>query len=233
MSEAFNEKLKILVVDDEVAIRRYLRTALAPHTYEIIETDNGEDALIECANHQPDLVILDLNLPGISGITVTERLREWSEVPIIILSVQDQDTDKIKALDAGADDYLTKPFSVGELMARMRVALRHRKNDLDDPVLETGKLIVNLGTRMVTYDGEELQLTPTEYDIIKVFVKYAGRVITHQQMLKEVRGAGYQTEIHLLRVHVSNLRQKIEEDPTNPQYIRTEPGVGYRLMTQN
>ncbi|MEO1290549.1 MAG: response regulator [Chloroflexota bacterium] len=230
MSDAFIEKLKILVVDDELAIRRYLRTALAPHAHEIIETDNGEDALIQCATHHPDLLILDLNLPRINGITVTQRLREWSEVPIIILSVQDQDTAKIEALDAGADDYLTKPFSVGELMARMRVALRHRKNEVTEPIFETGKLVVNLSTRIVTVDGEEVQLTPTEYDLLKVFVKYAGRVITHQQMLKEVRGAGYQTEIHLLRVHVSNLRQKIEDDPTNPQYIRTEAGVGYRLM---
>ena len=231
MTENFTEQLKILVVDDELAIRRYLRTALAPYAYEIIEADTGEDALIACVNHLPDLLILDLNLPGINGITVTQRLREWSEVPIIILSVQNADTDKIAALDAGADDYLTKPFSVGELMARMRVALRHRKDEIQEPIFETGKLRVDLGTRIVTYDKEEIQLTPTEYDLLKVFVKYAGRVITHQQMLKEVRGAGYQTEIHLLRVHVSNLRQKIEEDPTNPQYIRTEPGVGYRLMT--
>ncbi|MGB7339976.1 MAG: response regulator transcription factor [Phototrophicaceae bacterium] len=231
MPEKFVEQLKILVVDDEIAIRRYLRTALSPYAHEIIEVDNGEDALIEAVNHQPDLVILDLNLPGINGITVTQRLREWSTVPIIILSVQDQDTDKIEALDAGADDYLTKPFSVGELMARMRVALRHRKDEITEPIFKTGALIVDLGKRLVTLQDEEIQLTPTEYDLLKVFVKYAGRVITHQQMLKEVRGAGYQTEIHLLRVHVSNLRQKIEADPTNPQYIRTEPGVGYRLIT--
>ncbi len=231
MPEKFVEQLKILVVDDEIAIRRYLRTALSPYAHEIIEVDNGEDALIEAVNHQPDLVILDLNLPGINGITVTQRLREWSTVPIIILSVQDQDTDKIEALDAGADDYLTKPFSVGELMARMRVALRHRKDEITEPIFKTGALIVDLGKRLVTLQDEEIQLTPTEYDLLKVFVKYAGRVITHQQMLKEVRGAGYQTEIHLLRVHVSNLRQKIESDPTNPQYIRTEPGVGYRLIT--
>jgi len=231
MPEKFVEQLKILVVDDEIAIRRYLRTALSPYAHEIIEVDNGEDALIEAVNHQPDLVILDLNLPGINGITVTQRLREWSTVPIIILSVQDQDTDKIEALDVGADDYLTKPFSVGELMARMRVALRHRKDEITEPIFKTGALIVDLGKRLVTLQDEEIQLTPTEYDLLKVFVKYAGRVITHQQMLKEVRGAGYQTEIHLLRVHVSNLRQKIEADPTNPQYIRTEPGVGYRLIT--
>ncbi len=232
MADISNNQLKVLVVDDEIAIRRYLRTALAPHTHAIIESDTGEDAIIQCANHHPDLVILDLNLPGIDGITVTERIREWSQVPIIILSVQDQDTDKIKALDAGADDYLTKPFSVGELMARMRVALRHRdNNETPAPIFEVGKLKIDFGTRLVTFMDEEVQLTPTEYDLLKVFVKYAGRVITHQQLLNEIRGAGYRTEIHLLRVHVSNLRHKIEEDSTNPKIIQTEPGVGYRLIT--
>ncbi|MEL6526313.1 MAG: response regulator [Chloroflexota bacterium] len=229
----FVEKLKVLVVDDEVAIRRYLLTALAPYTYAIVEANNGEDALIACTNDHPDLVILDLNLPGIDGIEVTKRLREWSDVPIIILSVQDQDTDKIEALDAGADDYLTKPFSVGELLARMRVALRHRNNEQTSPIFETGSLKVDLSERIVTLNDEACKLTPTEYDLLKVFVKHAGRVITHQQMLKEIRGIGYQTEIHLLRVHISNLRQKIEEDPTNPTYILTEPGVGYRLMASN
>jgi two-component system KDP operon response regulator KdpE len=223
-------KLKLLIVDDENAIRRYLRTALDAHGYDIYEAANGELAILQAINVQPDLIILDLGLPDMSGITVTRRLREWTNTPILILSVQDQEQDKIAALDAGADDYLTKPFSVGELTARMRVALRHVQHADAEPEFETGGLHVDLAARVVTLDGEELQLTPTEYDLLKVLIRYAGRVLTHQQLLRGVRGVGYETETHLLRVHMSNLRRKIEKDPANPQYIHTEPGVGYRLI---
>ena len=222
-------KIKVLVVDDEHAIRRFLRTSLTAHGYEVVEAATGEDGIIRAINEQPDLIILDLGLPGISGIEVTKRLREWSQTPILILSVQDQDTDKIEALDAGADDFLTKPFSVGELTARLRVAMRHIHKEESEPIFKTGRLHVDLAARVVTCDGEEIQLTPTEYDLLKLLIQHAGRVLTHQQLLREVRGVGYQTETHLLRVHMSNLRRKIELDPTNPQYIMTEPGVGYRL----
>jgi len=226
------QKTRVLIVDDEQAIRRYLRTALSAHGYEVLEAANGEDAILQAINARPDLIILDLGLPGLSGKEVTRRIREWTQTPIIILSVLNQDTDKIEALDAGADDYLTKPFSVGELTARLRVAMRHARQDEPELTFISGKLRVDLAARLVTLDGEEVQLTPTEYDLLRVLIQYAGRVLTHQQLLKEVRGAGFQTETHLLRVHMSNLRRKIEADPSNPQYILTEPGVGYRLKVE-
>lgn len=225
------QKTKVLIIDDEQAIRRFLRTSLDAHGYEVHEAASGEDGILKTINVRPDLIILDLGLPGIDGIEVTKRLREWCHTPILILSVQNQDQDKIDALDAGADDYLTKPFSVGELTARLRVSMRHVRQEQDEPelIFNSGKLKVDLTARLVFYDGQEIQLTPTEYDLLKVLIRYAGRVLTHQQLLKEVRGAGFQTETHLLRVHMSNLRRKIEEDPSNPHYILTEPGVGYRL----
>lgn len=226
------QKTKVLIVDDEQAIRRFLRTSLTAHGYEVHESANGEDAIFQTINLRPDLIILDLGLPGMSGLEVTRRIREWTQTPIVILSVQNQDTDKIAALDAGADDYLTKPFSVGELTARLRVAMRHAHQEEPELVFESGKLRVDLTARLVYLGEEEVQLTPTEYDLLRVLIRHAGRVLTHQQLLKEVRGTGYQTETHLLRVHMSNLRRKIEEDPSNPQYILTEPGVGYRLKIE-
>jgi two-component system KDP operon response regulator KdpE len=226
-------KTKVLIIDDEHAIRRFLRTSLTAHGYEVVEAATGEDGIIRAINEQPDLIILDLGLPGMDGIEVTKRLREWSQTPILILSVQDQDTDKIEALDAGADDFLTKPFSVGELTARLRVAMRHVRKEEADPIFTVGRVRVDLAARVVTCNGQEIQLTPTEYDLLKLLIQHAGRVLTHQQLLREVRGVGYQTETHLLRVHMSNLRRKIELDPTNPQYILTEPGVGYRLAVDS
>lgn len=222
-------KAKILVVDDEQAIRRFLRTSLDSHGYEVHEATSGEEAILQTVNLQPELIILDLGLPDTNGIEVTKRIREWTSTPIIILSVQNEDSDKIKALDAGADDYVTKPFSVGELLARLRVAMRHAYHPEATPIFTVKYLAVDLVARRVTLNDEEVQLTPTEYDILRVMVKYAGRVMTHQQLLKEVRGVGYQTETHLLRVHMSNLRRKLEADPSDPQYILTEPGIGYRL----
>lgn len=223
-------KTRVLVVDDEPAVRRYLKRSLTAHSYDMIEAETGEDALNMVALSQPDLVILDLGLPDISGIEVLQNIREWSEIPIIILSVKNQEKDKIAALDKGADDYLTKPFGVGELMARLRVALRRKNTPVPaDPVFEFGELKVELNSRIVTLNDEEVSLTPTEYDLLRVLVQYAGRVITHQQLLREIRGVGYQTETQLLRVHMSNLRRKLELDTTNPTYILTESGVGYRL----
>ena len=226
-------KTRVLIVDDEHAIRRFLRTSLDAHGYAVTEAATGEDAILQAVNVQPDLIILDLGLPDTNGIEITQRLREWSQTPILILSVHDQDEDKIAALDAGADDYLTKPFSVGELMARLRVALRHAYQPEADPIFETKGLRVDLAARRVTRDGEDIQLTPTEYDLLRALVQHAGRVLTHQQLLKAARGAGYQTETHLLRAHMSNLRRKLEKDPTDPEYIATEPGVGYRLVVDS
>lgn len=222
---------KILVVDDERPIRRFLRTALTAEGYEVEEATTGEEAINHIVQSTPDLLILDLGLPDITGLEVTRRLREWTSLPIIILSVQDQEADKIAALDVGADDYLTKPFGIGELLARMRVALRHQLQTLsNDPIFRTGDLEVDLGRRKVKMAGYDLPLTPTEYDLLKVLVHHAGKVLTHNQLLREVRGGGYSDESHLLRVHMSNLRRKIEPDPNRPQYIITESGVGYRLL---
>jgi two-component system KDP operon response regulator KdpE len=224
-----DERLRILVVDDEQAIRRFLRTALGAHDYRVYEAANGQEALEEMVAHRPDIVIVDLGLPDMDGIEVIRRLREWSEIPIIVLSVRDQDQDKIGALDIGADDYLTKPFSIGELMARMRVALRRSAQTTQEPVYEIDGLVIDLGRRTVLAGGKDVQLTPTEYDLLRVLVTNAGRVLTHRQLLRQVWGNQYELETHLLRVNISNLRHKIEPEPGRPQYILTEPGVGYRM----
>ncbi len=221
--------LHILVVDDEPAIRRFLRVSLTAHGHEIVEAETGQEALSAVVAHHPDLVILDLGLPDMDGIQVTRRLREWSQIPIIVLSVREHETDKIAALDAGADDYLTKPFGIGELLARIRAAMRHALQPATESVFETGALAVDLGRRVVSVGGHEVQLTPTEYEILRVLVKNAGKVLTHHQLLQQVWGAASEQDMHMLRVNISNLRRKIEADPARPAYIVTEPGVGYRL----
>lgn len=220
---------RVLVVDDERPIRRFLTTSLSAHGYQVFEAADGPEALAAVINYRPDLVILDLGLPGMDGVEVTQRLREWTQLPIIILSVRDQEADKIAALDAGADDYVTKPFGIGELLARIRVALRRASAPGVEPVFTTGNLTVDLGRRVVTAGGQEVQLTPTEYDLLRALVTHAGKVLTHRHLLREVWGAGYGEDVHTLRVNVSNLRHKIEPDPARPTYIVTEPGVGYRL----
>jgi two-component system KDP operon response regulator KdpE len=220
--------LRVLVVDDEIAIRRFLRVALNGHGFVIIEAATGQDALQKLTLERPDLVILDLGLPDMDGVEVTRRLREWSQVPVIILSVREQEMEKISALDAGADDYLTKPFGMGELLARIRTVLRRQTAGTSEPVFTMGALIVDLANRLVTVDGLEVQLTPTEYDILRALVIYAGKVLTNRQLLRQVWGEGYD-DLHILRVNISNLRHKIEPDPSRPTYIHTEPGVGYRL----
>lgn len=222
--------IRVLVVDDELAIRRFLRTSLQANGYTIYEVATGDAALVEVVNKRPDLVILDLSLPGLSGFEVTRSLREWSNVPILILSVRDQEQDKIAALDAGADDYLTKPFSVGELMARMRVALRHVHKPANEPRFESGDLTVDLANRVVTINSQEVSLTPTEYELLRVLVSNAGKVLTHHQIIRALWGDTYQPDTHLLRVNISNLRRKIEPDPSRPSHIITESGVGYRLV---
>ncbi len=221
--------LRVLVVDDERAIRRYLHAALNAEGYTVFEANDGKEALNAVASGRPDLIILDLGLPDLDGVEVTRQLREWTHIPIIILSVREQESDKISALDAGADDYLTKPFSSGELLARMRVALRHSTQPEPDSIFEVDKLTVDLTRRQVKVGSEEISLTPTEYDLLRILVQNAGKVLTHHQLLRQVWGSTYESEAHLLRVNMSNLRRKIEPDPTRPRYIITEPGVGYRL----
>jgi two-component system KDP operon response regulator KdpE len=219
---------RVLVVDDETSIRRYLRAALGAQGLTVYESATGLEAINAVLTHRPDIIILDLGLPDIDGIEVTRRLREWSQIPIIILSVREDEQDKIAALDAGADDYLTKPFGTGELLARMRVALRKQPSTLNEPVFQADGLMLDFSRRVVMVNEKEIQLTPTEYDLLKTLVNHAGKVITHRQLLRQVWGDGYE-DMHILRVNISNLRGKLEPDPSRPTYIHTEPGVGYRL----
>ncbi len=221
--------LHVLVVDDEVRIRRFLKISLEANGYAVYEADNGQDALVKAAQLRPDLIILDIGLPDMSGIDVLSRLREWDSAPVIMLSVRDSDRDKVAALDAGADDYLTKPFSMDELMARMRVAERHARPDPTSEIFVSGGLHVDLSKRVVTVREEPVKLTPTEYALLRLMIQHAGKVLTHRQILREVWGPEYVDETHYLRVYFAQLRQKIEADPALPQIILTEPGVGYRL----
>lgn len=227
-----NDKgLRVLVVDDERAIRRFLRTSLNAYNYMVYEATSGQEALTAVISHRPDLLILDLGLPDLDGIEVIRQLREWTRLPIIVLSVRERESDKVSALDAGADDYLTKPFGIGELMARLRVAVRRTAQLDPEPVFSLDGLEVDLAHRRVSSQGREVQLTPTEYDLLRVLVLNAGKVLTHRQLLRQVWGLGYEEEMHLLRVNISNLRRKIEPEPSRPHFIVTEPGVGYRLKS--
>lgn len=222
---------RILLIDDERAIRRLLRAALSAHGYEVLEAASGEEGLQLAATQHPDVIILDLGLPDLDGVQVTRRLREWTQTPIIILSVRGSEEDKITALDAGADDYLTKPFGTGELTARIRAALRRIQpsGEGQQPVFQVDGLRVDVLHRTVSVDGQPVDLTPNEYELLKLLVQHAGKVVTHRQLLRAVWGSGYEEETHLLRVNISNLRHKIESDPAQPRYILTESGVGYRL----
>lgn len=222
---------RVLIVDDEPPIRRFLKASLQAHEYAVYEAERGEEALVSVQTTRPDVVILDLGLPDVEGTEVTRRLRTWSAVPIIILSVREEETDKVAALDAGADDYLTKPFGVSELLARVRAALRRSGPADSRAVFATGDLQVDLTRRLVHVGAEQIQLTPTEYDVLKALVAHAGKVLTHRQLLRLVWGEAYEEDLHLLRVHMSNLRSKLEPDPMRPRYLVTEPGVGYRLKT--
>jgi two-component system KDP operon response regulator KdpE len=223
--------VRVLVVDDERPIRRFLRTALAAADMEVAEAASGEEGLTAAAAFRPDVIVLDLGLPDLDGVEVIRRLREWSRQPIVVLSVRDREDDKVEALDAGADDYLTKPFGVGELLARIRAALRRAAAPAEEPVFRAGGLEVDLARRRVRRDEVELTLTPTEYDLLRVFVRHAGRVLTHRQILREVWGPEYGDEAHYLRVYMAQLRRKLESDPARPRWLRTEVGVGYRLKT--
>jgi two-component system KDP operon response regulator KdpE len=221
--------VRVLIVDDEKAIRRFLHTALEAQGYDVREVATGEAAIDEVITYRPDVMILDLKLPNIDGIQVIKNIREWSSLPIIVLSVRAHERDKVAALDAGADDYLTKPFGTKELLARLRASLRRVAEPESISVFEFETLTVDLAHRRVLLDGEDVQLTPTEYDILRVLVVDAGKVITHRQLLDRVWGPGYENATHLLRVNISNLRHKLEPNPAHPRYILTEPGVGYRM----
>lgn len=223
----------VLIVDDEAPIRRFLKSSLHAHGYQVSEALDGASALERAASLKPDLMILDLGLPDQDGVHVIEQLREWSRMPIIVLSVRDRERDKIAALDAGANDYLTKPFGMGELLARVRAALRSTFAAVEEPVFQTGALRVDLGRRLVTRADQEIKLTPTEYAILRLLVLNAGKVLTQKQILREVWGPNYVDESHYVRVYVGLLRQKIEPDPARPEFILTEPGVGYRLRVSD
>jgi two-component system KDP operon response regulator KdpE len=224
--------LRVLVVDDERAIRRFLRASLSAHGYAVFEASTGQEALSAVLSDRPDLIILDLGLPDLDGLEVTRQLREWSQTPIIVLSVREEEATKVAALDVGADDYLTKPFGIPELMARIRVALRHADQPAGEPLFEVGDLRVDRARRLVSVAGTPIVLTPTEYDLLRILVQNAGRVLTHRQLLHLVWGKGYELETHLLQVNISNLRRKIEPNPSRPSYIITEVGVGYRLRAE-
>jgi two-component system, OmpR family, KDP operon response regulator KdpE len=231
MAEQAN--LRILVVDDEKSIRSFLKTSLSAHGYSVFEAASGKEALTESVEAHPDAIILDLGLPDIDGKEVIARIRKRTKTPIIILSVRDDPAEKISALDAGADDYLTKPFSVGELLARLKAVMRRLLPIEKEEILNSGKLAMDITKRQVTLDNKEVSLSPIEYDILKLLIFNAGKVITHKQILHEVwnKTEDYEGILHLLRVTISNLRGKIEPNPDRPSYILTEPGVGYRLRS--
>ncbi|QOS82173.1 response regulator [Paenibacillus sp. JNUCC31] len=225
---------RILVVDDEPQIRKLLKVTLQAHQFEIYECADGEEAVVQASIVHPDLIVLDLGLPGMSGMDVLQRIREWSHVPVIVLTAKDREEDKIAVLDGGADDYVTKPFGMGELVARIRVALRHVAKTTDEPVLRFGPLTIDLAQRQVDLDGSPVKLTPTEYEMLKVLATHAGKIITQRQLLQQVWGGHHhESDSHYLRVYVGHLRKKLQEDPTRPRFIQTEPGIGYRFLLQD
>jgi two-component system KDP operon response regulator KdpE len=226
-----NNSATIIVIEDEAQIRRFLRTSLTAENYQVIEAETGKQGLIEAATRKPDLIILDLGLPDVDGVEVVRELRSWSSVPILILSARSQESDKISALDAGADDYLVKPFGIGELLARIRVALRHMSSmtDVDEGVFSVDELRVDLIHRKIMVRDTEVHLTPIEYRLLTVLIKHAGKVLTHQFLLKEVWGPNHVERAHYLRIYMGTLRHKLEADSTRPRFLQTEVGVGYRL----
>jgi two-component system, OmpR family, KDP operon response regulator KdpE len=221
----------ILLIEDEPQMRRFLRVTLQSRGYDLIEASSGEEGIAQAATRKPDVILLDLGLPDLDGLEVLGRIREWSQTPVIILSAREQEQDKIRALDAGADDYLTKPFSAGELLARIRVALRHQvmQEGQTEPVFVQDTLRVDLAKRRVFLKESEIHLTPIEYRLLAYLIKNAGKVITHKQLLKEVWGPAYANQAHYVRVYMGMLRHKLEEDPSRPHFFINEPGVGYRL----
>ena len=219
-----------LVIDDEPQIRRLLTISLEAGGYRVITANSGQEGLVLAAQHRPEVIILDLGLPDLSGLEVLKRLREWTQTPVLMLPVQDAEADKIAALDAGADDYVTKPFNTGELLARLRAAPRHAdKARAEEPVFQSGELVVDLVARRVTRKGQPVKLTATEYALLRLFIQHAGKVLTHRQILREVWGPTHEAHTHYLRVYLAHLREKLEKNPASPALLLTESGVGYRL----
>jgi two-component system KDP operon response regulator KdpE len=221
----------VLVIEDEPQMRRFIRASLEAHGFQVDEASNGAEALALATSRNPDVILMDLGLPDIDGIDLTRRLREWSRTPVIVISARGREADKVSALDAGADDYLTKPFGVDELLARIRVALRHAHDTqrTEESALEFGNVRIDFARREVKVGDGEVHLTPTEYKMLSLLARNAGRVLTHRQIIREVWGPSYAGQTHHVRVHMAELRKKIESDPARPQLLLTEPGVGYRL----
>ena len=228
-------KSTILVIEDEAQMSKFVRLSLTAQGYRVIEASTGEEGLRQAVQHTPDLVVLDLGLPDLDGMEVTRRLREWSVAPILVVSARGREEDKVKALDEGADDYLTKPFGTGELLARIRVALRHAGRSAHDPAVTTatlGDVTIDLAKRLVFANGEEVHLTPIEFKLVAMLVKHAGMVLTHKQLLDQVWGPGHAHQTQYLRVYMTHLRHKLEKNAARPKYLLTEPGVGYRLKLE-
>ena len=225
----------VVLIEDEPQIRKFLRATLAGQSYRLFEATTGADGVVEVGSRQPDVVIVDLGLPDMDGLDVIRRVREWTDVPVIVLSARGQERDKVVALDAGADDYVSKPFGAGELLARIRVALRRTagaSHEADDAVFKVGELRVDLLHRQVLVNGKEIHLTPIEYKLLTMLVRHAGKVVTHQQLLREVWGPAHTEQAHYARVYMAHLRHKLESEPARPRYLLTEPGVGYRLASE-
>lgn len=219
-----------LIIDDEPQMRRLLRVTLEANGYKVFDAATGQEGVVQAAQRRPEIVLLDLGLPDLEGIEVLKRLREWSQVPVIILTVRDREDDKVAALDAGADDYVTKPFNSAELLARLRAALRHAQPQGPDALIRVGPLEVDLAARVVRKRGKEIKLTPTEYALLRLLVTHAGKVLTHRQILSQVWGPRSMEETHCLRVHIAHLREKLEDNSAEPKLIITEPAIGYRLI---
>jgi len=222
-----------LIVDDEAQIRRLLRVVLEGENYQVHEAENGQQGLIEIASRRPAVILLDLGLPDMEGLEVLKRLREWSEAPVLVLSVRDDEQNKVAALDSGAEDYVTKPFSTPELLARLRAAQRKTRPEEEVSVFKSGDLIVDLTARVVKRAGREIKLTATEYALLRLFVRHPGRVLTHRHILREIWGPKSEEHRQYLRVYITHLRRKIESDPASPILVKTEPGIGYRLVSND
>jgi two-component system, OmpR family, KDP operon response regulator KdpE len=225
-------KENILIIDDEVQIRRFVKIGLESQGYQVYEAENGEQGINLTVMKKPDIILLDLNLPDMKGIDVLRKIREWYHAPVIVLTVRDSEESKIELLDNGADDYITKPFNMGELLARIRAILRRIKNETDEPVFKTGNIIIDFSKRNVTVNGEPVKFPPLEYELLKLFAKNPGKVLTQRQIMKEIWGPGMESETNYLRVYIAAIRKKIEKEPSRPKMLITEPAVGYRFVVE-
>jgi two-component system, OmpR family, KDP operon response regulator KdpE len=223
-------KENILIIDDEIQIRRFIKIGLESQGDKVFEAENGDIGINTTVMKKPDIILLDLNLPDMNGLDVLKKIREWYKAPVIVLTVRDSEDSKIELLDNGADDYIIKPFNMGELLARMRAILRRIKNDTDEPVLKTGNIVIDFSKRTVAVNGETVKFSPLEYNLLKLFAKNPGKVLTHRQIMKEIWGPGMESETSYLRVYIAAIRKKIEKEPSRPRILITEPAVGYRFL---